>query len=396
MLLYWMWYALLPQLSLRQKLALLEHFSDPEDIHTRDRYDDIEVVTPEIAAALGNKELSHARKVISQCAEKQISILTFQDASYPSRLRNIPDPPLVLYYKGVLPDLAGKPVIGVVGTRKATTYGVTTARGMSRQIAACGGLVVSGGARGVDTAALEGALDAGGQVAAVLGCGVDVVYPKANKELFDRIAKNGCLISEYLPDAEPMHWQFPARNRIISGLSNGVLVVEAPEKSGALITARRAFEQGRDVFVVPGNIGVETCAGSNALLQDCASAALSGWDVLKDYAPRYPGVVEKREPEPTELPPSLLMVAQPTDAPRDKKDIDNPERKAYSDHEIDLSAFDEQERLILSCLDGSPRATDDVIARVGLPSAAVLSILTKLALNGVVINHPGRKVSVRR
>ena len=149
---------------------------------------------------------------------------------------------------------------------------------------------MSGGAAGVDTEAMKGALDAGFPTVGVLGCGVDITYPISNRRFFADVMKNGCLLSEYAPGTGVEKWHFPARNRIISGLSNGVLVVEAPEKSGALNTARHAFTQGRDLFVVPGNLGVDTCAGSNALLRECATAVFSGWAVMKAYADLYPEV----------------------------------------------------------------------------------------------------------
>lgn len=399
MLIHWIWYAMLPKFSLVQKLALLERFSDPEDIYNTQRFDRFEDITPEAAETLENKDLTQAKQVVKTCAEKQLGILTIRDAAYPSRLRNIADPPLVLYYKGRLPDFEQQPVVAVVGTRKASTYGMNNARSMSRQIAACGGLVISGGAYGVDTAALRGALETGARTVAVLGCGADVVYPKTNRELFERIAEKGCLLSEYLPGTQAMPWQFPERNRILSGLSDGVLVVEAPEKSGALITARDALEQGRDVFVVPGNIDVATCAGSNALLQDGAAAVFSGWDVLKDYASQYPDTVQKRE---TAYFPdrnvSQVKVAQATKLPKlppesDKKDIDKKNTNDYSVFDNSNCQLSEQERKILSCLERTPRPVDEVIAQTGMPAAQVLQILTKLALIGVVMNHPGRLVS---
>ncbi len=388
MLLHWVWYATLPKLSLQQKLSLLTHFPSPEDIYHTERFPEL---PDNIAQALENKDLTPARHILKTCGETQVSIMAMTDAGYPSRLRNISDPPLVLYYKGALPDFEGQPVIGVVGTRKATSYGMTNARDFSRQIARCGGLVVSGGAGGIDTAALQGAAQTGRQSVAVLGCGVNVVYPASNRDLFAQIAKNGCLISEYPPDTEPRPWQFPERNRIISGLSDGVLVVEAPEKSGALITARDAFEQGRDVFVVPGNIGVPACAGSNALMQELATAVTSGWDVLKRYADLYPDVTQAGMETRADY--SRARVAQPVFYPTaDKKTIDNPPISAYSDLDNNLT---EQEKRILGCLSGSPVAVDDVIAQAGLPATEVLRILTALALKGVVINHPGRHVSVK-
>lgn len=403
MLIHWIWYATLPKLSLAQKHILLERYSDPEEIFHTEHYGDI----PEkFVNALDNKELCWAQGVIKTCAEKHISILTFGDEAYPDNLRNIPDPPLVLYYKGVLPDFDGQPVIGVVGTRKASAYGLNNARQMSRQIAACGGLVVSGGADGIDAMALEGAMDVGKHTVAVLGCGVDIVYPRTSRKLFQRIEENGCLLSEYLPGTEPRTWQFPERNRIISGLSHGVLVVEAPKRSGALITAQVAFEQGREVFAVPGNIDVPTHAGSNALLQDYATAALSGWDVLKDYASRYPGVVEKREALPQKAydyrhNTLQLKVAQGGQTPSlildtDKKDIDKQKNNAYIDLDTAFCGLNSEERQIVACLDGTPRPVDTVIEQAGLPAARVLSVLTRLALKRVVINHPGGLVSVKK
>lgn len=393
LLIHWVWYATLPNVSLKQKLELLQHFSGPEDIFDTPSFHHMHQIPVQIGKALENKDLTMARSVIKCCEEKQIGILTMADAGYPSRLKSISDPPLVLYYKGVLPDFEGRPVIGVVGTRKATGYGMNVARVISREIATCGGLVISGGAGGIDTAALHGAGSIGHQTVAVLGCGVNVVYPKTNRELFTQISKNGCLISEYLPDSEPKVWQFPERNRIISGLSNGVLVVEAPVVSGALITARNAAQQGRDVFVVPGNVGVATCQGSNALIGDIAKPVFNGWDILKEYAPLYPYAVQNREVQKPNF--SRRYLAETVDIPginksAQKKPIDNPGSNAYSDLECKLS---QQEKTVLRCLDLNPKPVDSVITQTGLPAPEVLRILTTLALKGMVVNHPGRMVS---
>lgn len=390
MLVHWIWFATLPKLSLRQKLALLEHFPNPEDLFYTEHFPEL---PDKIAGALENKDLTLARSILKACGETQVSIVTLNDAGYPSRLRNISDPPLVLYYKGTLPDFEGQPVIGVVGTRKATAYGMNNAREFSRQIARCGGLVVSGGAGGIDTAALLGAAQTGRQTVAVLGCGVNVVYPASNCDLFAQIARNGCLMSEYPPETEPKPWHFPERNRIISGLSDGVLVVEAPARSGALITARDAFAQGRDVYAIPGNVGVPACEGSNALLQEVAISVSSGWDVLKRYAGLYPdvtpaGLEPKADFSRTRVAQQVLYPAQNT--PDDKKCIDNPARNAYSDLDNNLT---EQEKTVLCCLTDTPVAVDDVIVRAGLPATETLRVLTALALKGVVTNHPGRLVS---
>lgn len=398
MLIHWIWFSMLPKLSIKQKNLLLERFSDPEEIYRISDFGNIAGVSPEAASILENKDLTAPRQVVHECAQKHISILTRADASYPDRLRNIYDAPLVLYCKGLLPDMEVRPCIGVVGTRKASAYGMNNARRMSMQIAACGGIVVSGGATGIDTMALEGALAGGGRVVAVLGNGVDVVYPRSNRKLFEQIEKNGCLLSEYLPGTEPKPWQFPERNRIISGLSDGVFVVEAPARSGALITARLAFEQGREVFTVPGNIDVPNYAGSNALLQDCAAAVLSGWDVVKEYRDRYPDVVVKREAPVQMTQPTLSQTPQipDTDAPGDKKAVDNPANTAYIDLDAILAKLEPEEQKVVACLKQTPCPAENIIEQAGLPAARVMGILTKLALKGVVINHPGRLVSLKK
>lgn len=379
MLEYWIWFAQLPGLSLRQKLAMLERFSDPQEIY---------MTEPSVQE---DRDLSAARLIVRKCCQKNIQIIPLGDTTYPARLRNISDPPLVLYCAGVLPDMKNRPLIGVVGTRRASTYGSQNARELSRQIADCGGVVVSGGAAGIDAQALEGALDADSATVAVLGCGVDVTYPTTNRRLFMRIVETGCLLSEYPPETKPTPWQFPRRNRIISGMSNGVLVVEAPENSGALITAREAMEQGRDVFVVPGNIGIETCAGSNALLQERAYAVFSGWDIMKEYAPQYPNTVVKKTVQP---PDKTVQIKQAT-LVCDKKDIDNAQARPYSvlvdDHKT--PSLTPQEQQLLACMDRAAAPMDEVIASSQLPAATAMSLLTKLALRGLVIHHPGKLVS---
>ena len=397
MLEHWIWFTALQGISLGQKLQLLQRFSDPEELYYADTEEEVSNLPPEIRQALWDKDLSHARQIVKQCADTQIQILTYGDRQYPDRLRHIHNPPLVLYYKGLLPDFEIQPVIGVVGTRKASAYGKTNALELSGELAACGALVVSGGAAGIDTEALKGAMDADAPVVAVLGCGVDVVFPASNRKLFEKIREKGCLISQYPPGTKPMPWQFPERNRIISGLSNGVLVIEAPVKSGALITAREAMEQGRDVFVVPGNIHISTCAGSNLLLQQGAMAVFSGWDVLRDYASQYPGVAQREFAPKMHPREDTAWVATEVKLPvGDKKSIDNSTSSAYSDQDSAAAGMDILSRKLLDCLDTEPTPVDEIIDRVQEPAAEVLSALTRLALLGMVINHPGRLVSAKR
>lgn len=394
MLIHWIWLAELPDVTLRQKLELLQHFPEAEDLFFA-KEAELADLDPQLRAALANKDLTEARKIHNKCLQRGIDLLPCSDSGYPARLRNIPDPPILLYCKGSLPDLEKQPAIAVVGTRKATPYGLTATKKLSRQIAACGGLVISGGADGIDSAAMWGALDTGSPVVCVLGGGVDVVYPKKNRQLFADTVKCGCLLSEYPPGSQPERWHFPQRNRIISGMANGVLVTEAPQISGALITARKALEQGRDVFVVPGNIDVDTSVGSNALLQEGATPVLSGWDVVKTYEAMYPDSVADRPFLTTqpERPVTVSKVAQHEIGMPDKKDIDILEKNSYSGKENLSCELSSQEQQILAVLTEAPQPVDAVLAKVDMPSAKALSLLTMLALKGAVINHPGRLVS---
>lgn len=295
-MLYWLWLTTRKGIGNRGILRILSYFETPEDVYRASEAEyRLAGLNPTEIAALEDKSLDEPRKILRQCYDRNIHILTLQDAAYSNRLRNIPDPPAVLYYSGVLPALDDEPLVAVIGSRKSSAYGLSCAKRLGYQIATCGGLVVSGLAMGGDAMAMIGAVSAGKPVLGVLGCGVDVVYPKCNRHLYDDVLRHGCLISEYPPGTPPKPGHFPARNRIISGLSLGVVVVEAPQKSGTLITAEFALEQGRDLFVVPGNIGLACCAGSNRLLKEGAALVENGWDVMREYAAQYPDrVVEHR------------------------------------------------------------------------------------------------------
>lgn len=395
MLVHWIWYSSLRGLSPQQKRKLMHRYKDPEEIFNKADFQDDLSLSAEAVAALSDKDLTYSRQLLKQCNELRIQIVTYRDAAYPAKLKNISDPPLVLYYKGQLPAFDMQPVVGVVGTRKASLYGKSSAYTMGSAIAACGGMVISGGAAGIDTEALRGALTEEVPTVAVLGCGVDVVFPASNRGLFERITERGCLLSEYPPGTTVQKWHFPERNRIISGLSDALLVVEAPEKSGALITARLALEQGREVYAMPGGVNLYHCAGSNRLLQDGAAAATTGWDILKNYTTQYPDITFRE----TEKESEPLWVAQTPQIPErelsDKIYIDNTPTQAYSDESNIPSGLDELSRRVLSCLSKEPTPVDDVIARVETPAAEVLGVLTKMSLLGLVVNHPGRMVSAK-
>ena len=416
MLLHWIWLATRPGVNDRIKADVLRHFRDPEDVYYADpaAYAGVEGMTEDAALALQDKDLKDAKVILETCENLHIGILTFQDAMYPNRLKNIADPPLVLYYKGKLPEFDALPVIAVVGTRDATPYGLKTAKNLGAQISRCGGLVISGLATGIDAMAMRGALSAGKPVVGLMGCGVDVVYPTYNRSLLLDTQRYGCLLSEFPPGTPPYKWNFPKRNRIISGLSCGVVVVEAPKRSGALITASQAAEQGRDVFVIPGNVDVAACAGSNALLRDGAIAVSTGWDILSEYTALFPDVIKKdglpsmqtlypdeetairaaeRPAEKVAQKPRFLKKNGAAEPKTDKKPIDNETKSPYSE-KIDTEdpALTGDERAILALLRDGERLVDDVIAESGLPSGVVLSTLTLLEVKGVIRRLPGRHV----
>ena len=391
MLLHWIWFSE-RNISIMEKHRLLAKFGDPEELFASD-------------TEAQDKDLQAAEEILRACNRKGIKLLPVNDPAYPGRLRNTPDAPVLLYYKGVLPDWDAVPFIGVVGTRKASAYGLQVAHQMGSQIASCGGYVVSGGASGIDTMAMQGALDAGCPVVGVLGCGVDVVYPRHNRKLFEAVIENGCLISEYPPETKGLPWHFPARNRIISGVSNGTLIVEAPLKSGALITARWALEQGRDVFVVPGNINTVTCEGSNTLLQEGAMPVFCGWDVVSNYETLYPGKLQKHKKTPLYTGESALAkVAQNAQIPaensldrenRRKKFIDKEENSTYSVLENKNAALNREEQAVLAQLTREPKETAELIAKLNMPSGKALSVLTMLTVKGLVIKHPGGRFSLK-
>ena len=299
------------------------------------------------------KETFNPDAVYGELGRKGISVLTPADAGYPERLREVPDPPPALYARGEVPDV---PAVALVGSRTASPTGVEAARALGRALGEVGTCVVSGLALGVDAAAHEGALEAGGPTVGVLGCGIDVVYPRVNRALFGRVGAAGALVSEYYLGEPPLAWRFPARNRIIAGLSDAVVVVEAPQKSGALITARHGAECGRDVWAVPGPLAAPEHRGSNRLLADGAGVL---WDVaefVEAYAQevkQYPAVGSSAGDPP--VPDSL------------------PEGEAA----------------VLSGVGFEPTGVDVISERSGLETRRVLSGLALLEIKGYVARGPG-------
>ena len=279
---------------------LLNEFGDPRDIYEIKEFDEllqIDGISFGIAnAIIYNKSLDKYKKLADDIRDSEIKYITSQDESYPSLLREIDDYPSVLFYKGKNILKEYMPAVAMVGTRNATPYGTYVTCKLASSFARSGVTVVSGLASGIDAHAHRSVLGENGATIAVLGCGVDVVYPYSNKELYNKIIeKGGMIISEYLPGTKPVQFNFPQRNRIISGLSMGTVVVEASKKSGSLITARMAAEQGRDVFAVPGNITQQSFVGCNQLLQDGAKLVTNAQDVLSELLPMYKPEMRKEQ-----------------------------------------------------------------------------------------------------
>ena len=388
MLEYWLWLSGRRGLGVRGLRALLEQFGTPEAVYCASDAEYPSDIRPDGRTSLADKELAPARQILQQCYRQCIHIVTLQDAVYPQRLKNIDDAPLVLYYQGVLPDFDAEPVIAMVGTRRASAYGLLQAKRLGYELGRYGAIVVSGGAAGIDTLALRGAVSSGTPPVAVFACGVDVDYPAANRSLFEDLRTNGCVMSELPPGTPPLPEHFPSRNRILSGLALGAVVVEAPKKSGALITANLALEQGRDVFAVPGNIDSPNSTGTNALIRDGAKAITGAQDILSEYEGLYPGRIQYD----TELysPPKRAEKVSVSA----KTEIDKPQTIPYSDLESRLTEYTEDHRALLRCISRGETHVDEMAASTGFSAAKVLACMTVLTIRGAVKPLPGKRYSL--
>ena len=391
---YWIWLASADGVGPVAASRLLEHFGTPEKIFiaNADQYRDIEGSKTIDFSQLARKSLDAANKILASCMELGYRVITFQDALYPDRLRNIYDSPLVLYVRGNLPVVDEEAAVAIVGTRNCTPYGITSAENIGYRLAARGLVVVTGLARGVDTAAARGALRGGGRVIGVIGSGIDVVYPPENASLFDDVAGSGAIISEYPPGTRAQRGHFPARNRIISGISLGVAVIEAPIKSGALITAAKALEQGRDVFALPGNVDAMSCEGSNSLLREGAIPILSAEDIVSEYTDLFPDKITDAMQTNTVASDgkSAIYAAGPResicpDRTTGKKIIDNATGVDYIDLDKILSVLTGDEKLVVETIGAATMHVDDIIIKSMLSAQQVLPALTMLEISGYAV-----------
>lgn len=384
---YWLWLAAKEDITTLAKNQLLDRFGTPEHLYalSREQLAALPGLRPKQAAALADKSLERARAIAFDCDKLHIQIVTLADTAYPDILRRIPDPPLVLYVKGTLPDLEGAPGVGIVGTRKATPYGVMAAAEFGKGLARAGFTVVSGMALGADAAAARGALEAGGKTIAVLAGGLNICYPPQNNFLMGDILLAGAVVSENPPGTGHDGFRFPIRNRIISGLSRGVLVVEAPVRSGALITAHLALDQGREVFAIPGGIHAPNSAGCNGLIRDGEAAlVMRPEDIVRELGGPVGG--PPAAPQPAPMPaPSLWDKIQRRAEEAGREDAAVPAAPA-APPKLPDTANDAQREILQAVLDGA-ETPEEILEKTDLPAARVMTELTMLELDGVL----GRK-----
>ncbi|MBZ0294576.1 MAG: DNA-processing protein DprA [Anaerolineae bacterium] len=344
---YWLGFSLVPEIGPRRLAHLLNEFGD-----LKEAWDATERQLQQ--SGLEKQPLQNLLKTRAQLdLDEELErvhqigawVLTAQDSRYPDLLKNLSDAPLVLYVLGTI-TAEDNLALGIVGTRKATQYGRDAAYGLAKALAANGITVVSGLAQGIDTAAHRGALDGQGRTIAVMGCGINQIYPRENYDLAREISYQGAIISEFPLNVRPEARNFPRRNRVISGLALGILVAEAPEASGALITAGIAAEQGREVFAVPGNIFSPNSRGTNRLIQDGAKLVMSVEDILEEL--------------------NIAQVAMQT--------------KAVTNH---IAPTNDLERQVVSNLSADPIHVDDLARLCGLPIARITATLTILELKGL-------------
>lgn len=434
---YWLWLSLRLSPGSSAIDTVLNHYSfDAKLIFKADRAELAKIpgLKNDVIDALADKSLDETRDIYSWCMTQNIGLLAYDSPLYPERLRSIVHPPVLLYYKGKLPNFDQSVCIATVGTRKISEYGQREGYIISRDLAMAGAVVVSGMARGIDSICHRGALDAGGHTVAVLGCGINRVYPPENGALMDEISLSGTLLTEYKPDTPPIGSNFPVRNRIISGLCQGTLVVEADQHSGALITARTASQQGRDLFALPGKVDEQNSQGPNSLIKEGAKMVTSARDILVEYEFYYPGAIhienlpvflprfvnnihqreqvlkatkvlitkvatdawdaeaeeEEKQPKATKKKSSRKMVSSEKESKDETPSAVEPSPAPSEEEEIEIPKFIgkiQADILKLMPLD-HPVSADD-IAKKGPEVSTVLSAMTMLEVGGMVRCLPG-------
>ncbi|NLA76973.1 MAG: DNA-protecting protein DprA, partial [Clostridiales bacterium] len=358
------------------------------------------IITPSQYAKLKKHSPSQCYDIKKHCAEHSYDIVTYDSEFYPPRLRDISSAPLVLYVWGDRQTLTSQVMVSVVGTRQASRYAIEVTQKLSRQLSEAGAVIVSGAALGVDSEAHAGAMLAKGKTIALLGCGLSVDYLKENAPLRRAIARNGAVVSEFFPDTPANRSTFPIRNRLISGISLGTLVIEAGEKSGSLITANFALEQGRDVFAVPGDVISSSYTGANKLIRDGAKPVFSAMDIMAEYAFTYPEIIDLSR---TNIPISAIeyteyrrAAVKPSRTSKPEPDMQRgvpeplPEKIAAVKKSELPAELSPEAKKVYSVFSGEAVHVDDIKRLSGLPLPQVLAALTELEMYALIALESGK------
>ena len=395
---YWLWLTTRKGLGPAGALAVLDHFSTPERAYFGEKEDyDLLPLPPFAQNSLLDKSMDEPNKILGDCDRLSMRLITFQDAEYPQRLREIDVPPLVLYIKGKTFRFDEEAAIGVVGARKAAQASRSRAERFGMELAAKGALVVSGIAEGVDCCAVRGALKAGGPVVSMLAGGADMYFPKENRFLYDDVAAAGALISEYPPGTPHKGDHFSLRNRILSGLCLGVLAVECSPRGGTMLTVNHALEQGREVYAVPIGLDERCARGTNALIRDGkAKLVEKAEDILTDFADRYPIKLASVAPLSREVVMARLSAGGnrpqegPAPVPEREEEPHTPGRELIP-RARQKSRFTDDELAILAAAGEKALTADELVEKTQIPAKRVLSALTMLQVQGAVEERAGKR-----
>lgn len=361
---YWLWLTLKSEINENELNALIREFYSAQTVYDIDDRRNLHGYREETVNAVMDKSLDNAKEVYAKIVHIGGYILTFEDVDYPHLLRNIYSPPYVLYAKGQRLDWTKLLTITVVGTRRYNDYGRRATEHIAGGLAKAGVTIVSGMARGIDSFAGGSALRNGAKTVAVLGSGIDVVYPPENAGFYDTICRNGAVITEFPPGTRPLRENFPKRNRIMAGLSYGILITQAPKKSGALITAGLALEDGKDVFVVPNGIFDACSQGSNELIKQGAKAVSCAEDILDEY-------------------PYINLDVLKSGG-EDTVSVTRTEIREDKTEKIDWDSLNELQTKIVKLLNGEGRHIDVMARELETASSEINSELVMLEINGIV------------
>ena len=404
-LIYWVWLQKALGFASPKIKSVIELYQNPKNFYEAGRTDWIMtgLFNKSSLEKIANIKLSEAKKIIENCDMKNQRIVTFNSDEYPDRLKTIYAPPCLLYVKGKIPDVDNKISISIVGTRSATKYGMSMAFDFAFNLAKSEAIVISGGAIGVDITAHRGALMAKGKCICVLGCGLDYNYLHQNLATRELIAQNGALITEFPPGSPPSKYNFPMRNRIMAGLSSGVLVIEAGEKSGSLITARYAADEGRDVFAMPGNAKSLVSMGANNLIKEGAKLVTNPKEILEEYmgeaeirnlpldfGENNDNLYEKNINSNHIVKTAKIKEKTCGGSSTSKKNIQKP-LDSQSKSETQKINLSEHAKTLLNFLGTEAKHIDQISFESGLSTIQSLAAITELELAGLICSCPGKR-----